>query len=551
MRLEEIVQKARIQCNHRDDKGCVKVTVAVTSKEDVSTLVTDLRNWAEKSDVRGKIITSGSFGYYDLEPLAIIEKPGHRPILYAHITEDIMTQLIRDYVERDNPRPDLALCALGDEDIEGIPAAAALPMLRLQKRIALRNCGLVDPEDINYYLASHGGYRGLSKALGMNRVDVVEELRRSRPRGTEGAGDLMVEKWKIVEEAQGDEKYVICNAVDGDVRARTARLLLRGDPHSVLEGMLIAAYAVGAPRCIVAVATGDDDAVKKLGKALMQMRNYSLLGENILDSGFSCDIEIREVEPSAVLSEETALLSLLEGRQAMPYLWNCCDAPLFRGKPALIDNAETLANVSAVFQGGGECFSAAGTASSKGSMVISLSGAVVHRCTVEVPLETTLGDIIYEIGGGVPDSGSVKAAQFGGPTGPYLSVDDLSLTLACGSLATEASVGGSGSIDVIADDACAVEMTDNLMSYVQTQSCGKCVFCREGTLQISEILRDVAQGEGKTQDLDLLMELGEAMKIGSICALGKSAANSVLSSMRLFRHEYDAHVKEKKCPRKR
>ena len=289
-------------------------------KRDVSAVVTGLKNWAEKGDGKRKIITSGSFGYYDLEPLVIIEKPGHSPILYAHITEDIMSQLIRDYIERDNPRPDLALCALGSEDIEGIPAAATLPMLKLQKRIALRNCGLVDPDDINHYLVEYGGYTGLSRALGMSRIEVVEEMRRSRLRGRGGAGDLTAEKWKVAQETQEDKKCVICNAVDSDVRAHTARLLLQGDPHSVLEGVLIAAYAVGASRCIVAVAKGNDRAVKKLVNALTQMRDYSLLGENILDSGFDCDIEIREVAPSLVSAEETALLCSLEGRQAMPYL---------------------------------------------------------------------------------------------------------------------------------------------------------------------------------------------------------------------------------------
>jgi NADH-quinone oxidoreductase subunit F len=552
MNLEQIVQKARIQCSHLDDKECVRVTVSAISEEDVSTLVTGLRNWAEKSDGKVKIITSGSFGYYDLEPLVIIEKPGHPPILYAHVTEDVVTQLIRDYVEGDNPRSDLALSALWNEDVEGISAAAVLPVFKLQKRIALRNCGLVDPENINHYIAEYGGYTGLSRALGMSRIDVVEEMRRSRLRGRGGAGDLTAEKWKVIQEVQEDEKYVICNAVDSDVRAHTARLLLRGDPHSVLEGMLIAAFAVGGSQCIVAVATGNDGMLKKLMKALMQMRDYGLLGENILDSGFSCNIEIREVAPSLVSAEETALLRSLEGKQAMPYLRrNYCGAPSLEDKPTLINNVETFANVSVILQRGADWFSGIGTVASTGTKVISLSGAVVHPYTVEVPFGTTISTIIQEIGGGVPDGLAVKALQFGGPTGAYLTADDLDLVVDYDALGTAGFIMGSGTIVVIAVDTCAVEMADNAMSYVQTQSCGKCVFCREGTLQISEILKDIARGEGKAQDLDLLAELGDAMKGSSICALGRSAANPVLSSMKLFRHEYEAHINEKKCPGKR
>ena len=551
MRLEEIVQKARIQCSRLDDKECVKVTIAAISEEDVSALVTGLRNWAEKGDGRRKIITGGSFGYYDLEPLAIIEKPGHCPVLYAHITEDIITQLIRDYVEQDNPRSDLALCALGSEDIGGIPAAATLPMLKLQKRIALRNCGLVDPDDINHYLVEYGGYTGLSRALGMSRIEVVEEMRRSRLRGRGGAGDLTAEKWMAAHETQEDKKCLICNAIDSDVRAHTARLLLQGDPHSVLEGVLISAYAVGASRCIVAVATGSDGIRIKLTKALRQMRDCALLGENILDSGFSCEIDIKEVVPSLVSGEETALLSSLEGKQAMPYLrGNHFDVLGLDGKPTLIDNVETFANVSAILQKGAEWFSEIGTAASTGTKVMSLSGAIVHPCTVEVPFGTTIGAIIQEIGGGVPDGLALKALQLGGPTGAYLTADDLDLVVDYDALGAEGFIMGSGTVTAIAGDTCAVEMAENAMSYVQNQSCGKCVFCREGTLQISEIMKDIVQGKGNAQDLNLLVELGEAMKVSSICDLGRNAANPVLSSMKLFQCEYDAHIKEKRCPRK-
>ena len=289
--------------------------------------------------------------------MVLVEKPNHSSVLYAHGTVDVVSELIQDCIEGDSLRPDLAFCNLGHEKIKNVPSASELPVFTLQKRIALRNCGLVDPEDINHYVVAYGGYTGLAKALKMSQVEVSERLRESHL--IEGRrGDLVADRWKIIHDAQQDQKYVICNAVDNDPRTRTARLLLWGDPHSTLEGMLIAAYAVGASRCIVAVETSNNGEVERLKKALRQMLGYGLLGETILGSEFSCDIEIKEVVPSLVLGEETALMSLLEGKQAIPCLRNRGRATLFRDKPALIDNAETLTNVSAILQRGAEWFSA-------------------------------------------------------------------------------------------------------------------------------------------------------------------------------------------------
>ena len=549
MNIKQVAETARLHCRFLDNKQCVRVTIAAAPGVDISRQVKSLEKWAEKDDVNRKVIVSGSWGYYDLEPVVLVEKPIHSSVLYAHVTIDVVSEFIQDCIEGDNLRPDLAFCNLGREEIKNVPSASDLPMFTLQKRIALRNCGLVDPEDVNHYVVAYGGYTGLAKALEMSQVEVSERLRESHL--IEGCtGDLVADRWKIIHDAQQDQKYVICNAVDNDPRTRTARLLLWGDPHSILEGMLIAAYAVGASRCIVAVETSNNGEVERLKKALRQMLDYGLLGETILGSEFSCDIEIKEVVPSLVLGEETALMSLLEGKQAIPCLRNRGGAPLFRDKPALVDNAETLANVSAILQRGAEWFSAVGTASSKGSKVITLSGTVVHGYTVEIPFGSTLGDIVYNAGGGVPNSGSVKAVQVGGPTGTYLSARDLSRDLGFDSFAIAGSIAGLGSIEVIANDTCAVEMTDSAMSYTQTQSCGKCVFCREGTLQISQILNDVARGESEVGDLDLLVELAEAMKVSSLCDLGRGAARAVLSSIELFRHEYDVHTREKRCPLK-
>ena len=313
--------------------------------------------------------------------------------------------------------------------------------------------------------------------------------------------------------------------------------------------MLIGAYAVGASHCIVYLNAECDIAISRLRKALEQMREYSLLGNNILDSTFSSEIELREVTASLVSGEETAILRFMEGKQAMPYIRTSYPAVNeFAGKPTLINNLETLSNVSAIFQNGSEWYSGFGTAKSKGTKVITLSGNIAHKYTVEIPFGTTLLSIVENIGGGVPNGKSVKAAQFGGPIGAFFAADSLDVPADYESMEQLGSIVGSGTVRVFDSDSCAVEMTRDVTSYIQTQSCGKCVFCREGSLQLSDILQDIAEYKGRPQDLDLMIELGEAMKIGCICSIGETAPNPILSSIKLFRSDYDAHIHEKRCP---
>jgi len=550
MNFEAIVARARSLRPGPDGAGRMRVCVSAIGESTIAPAVLAVFNgWAEKKGMKEKIVAVGSFGYYDLEPIVIIEKSGQPTVLYRNVNEETASLLIRDCLEGNNLRADIALCTTSEQGVEGIPRAKDLPLFSLQYRIALRNCGLTDPEDINEYVAGHDGYAALAKVLRMSPVDVVEEVRKSRLRGRGGAGYVTADKWTVVRESEGDAKYVICNGVDGDPSAQTARLLLEGDPHAVLEGLLIAAYAVGASRCIVAVATGNGTALARLGKALAQMREYGLLGEKILDSTFSCDIEVREVTRSLVAGEETALLRSLEGKQPMPSLRESNEvASEFEGTPTLINNIETLVNVSAIIRRGAEWFDRLGTKTSAGSKVVTLSGSVVHGFTVEVPFGTELGTIVREIGGGADDGSPIKAVQFGGPTGAYFSISELSIPIDYEAIRASGSVIGWGTIEVIPGGTCAVEMTERLVSYLQSESCGKCVFCREGTFQMSDILKDIAEDEGKALDLDLLAELGAQMQVGSICGFGRSAPNPVLSSIRLFRHEYDIHIKEKKCP---
>jgi NADH:ubiquinone oxidoreductase subunit F (NADH-binding) len=550
MNYERVFAKARSDCSYLSDRGYIKIYVGSSTDDSVAaSVLSSLQAETAKRSMKVKVIATGSFGYDDLEPLVLIEKPDKPAVLYNNMTPEKASELLSDYLLNDNPRPDMALCSIGSDRIENIPHSSDLPLFNLQERIALRNCGTIDPGNINHSIVRGQGYSGLSKALQMDRPDVVEEVRKSGLRGRGGAGYATADKWKACLDAEGSDKYVICNAVDADPRARTARLLLDGDPHSVLEGLMIGAYAVGASHGIVCVNAGYGRAIERLRRALAQMREYGLLGNDVLGSTFSSEIEIEEVTASLVSGEETALLRSLEEKQVLPYLRPPYPAMSgYSGKPTLISNVETLSDVSAIFQNGSEWYSRFGTEQSKGTKVVTLSGNVAHQYTVEIPFGTTLRRIVENIGGGVPNGKTIKAVQVGGPTGAYFASDSLDLQVDYEIIREAGSMIGSGTVEVFDSDSCAVEMTEEILSYVQTQSCGKCVFCREGTYQMSDILKDISEYMGKPQDLALLSELGEEMKIGCICGLGQTASNPVLSSIRLFRHEYDAHINGKRCP---
>ena len=550
MNFEQICVKAESESKYLKDKNCIKVYVgsSVESSE-VPGIVDIFHADIDKQGLNARVISTGSFGYYDLEPVVLIEKPGQSSVLYNNLTPEIASELVNDHLVNDNPRPDLAFCSIGSEKTDNIPLMSGLPLFSLQKRIALRNCGYIDPENINHYILRGQGYRGLARALQMNQMNVIEELKNAGLRGRGGAGYVTADKWEICRAAEGEEKYVICNAVDAEPHARTAQLLLESDPHAILEGMLISAYAAGASHCIVCVNAELGLAIKRLRKALEQMREYGLLGDIVLDSEFSSEIAIKEVDASFVLGEETALLRSLEEKQAMPYVRPPYPAVHgFTGKPTVISNIETMSNVSAIFQNGSEWFSAFGTEQSKGTKVITLSGNVIHQYTVEVPFGTTPRAIVENIGGGTSEGRNIKAVQFGGPTGLLFGVDSLDMPIDFETMKEAGSIIGSGSVEVFDSDSCAVEMTRDIISYIQTQSCGKCVFCREGSYQMSDILEDISKGTGKAQDLELLIELGEGMKTCCICSLGRAAPNPVLSSIELFRNEYDVHIRERRCP---
>ncbi len=551
MNFKQIRKAAENDCRFLLDPDYVRIYIgSLADNPTVTVLSRSLQEEISNQGFKAYVISTGSSGYYDLEPSVIIEKPEQFSLLCTRVTGEKVSQILNDCLVKGYPEITYIMCNLSNNKISGIPDALDIPLINLQNRIALRNCGFIDPNNINHYIVRGNGYQGLARCLQMKPAAVIEELKKAGLRGRGGAGFSAAEKWTVCKDTTGDDKFVICNAIDADPHAFTARLLLEGDPHSVLEGILIAAYAIGAKHCFICVNDDYYGALERLNKALQQMRTYNLVGNSILDSDFTCDLEIKTVTHSLVSGEETALLSFLMGKQLMPYLRLHYPATSgYFNKPTLVNNVETFSNVSAIFQKGSDLYTNVGTEKSKGTKIVTLAGKKVNRYTVEVPFGSTIRSMLTGIGGISGDT-KLKAVQFGGPTGVFFKDDSLDISIDFESIRDVHSIIGSGTIEVFDGDTCAVEMAMNAISYLQTQSCGKCVFCREGTYQLSEILRDIETKGGKSTDIDLLTEIGEAMKIGSICGLGKTASNPVLSNLNIFRNDYESHMKERGCPQK-
>lgn len=416
-----------------------------------------------------------------------------------------------------------------------------------QVRIALRNCGHIDPENINHYITC-GGYDGLHKVLKMTPAKVTEEMERSGLRERSENRFSVAKKWRLCLDASGREKHVICNALEGNPDSLTAKTLLKEDPHSALEGMLIGAYATGATLGWIYINTEYEPAIGRLKTALKQMEDHRLLGNHILGSKFSFNVEIRETPGKLACSDESFLINAMEGRKTLPFV---CPPHLpiygLGGKPTLIHQVETWAHVSAIFQKGGEWYAGFGIEQNKGTKVFTLCGKVISPGLIEVPMGTTLRQIIYDVGGGIPDDKSLKAIQIGGPTGGYLPTSKLDLSVDYEQLVAAGAHMGSGSILVIDGDACIVDQTKGSLFFIQNESCGKCVFCREGTMQMVNILADITEGRGKMDDIELLIKLSEGLQKGSQCDLGRASSNPVLTMIRYFREELEAHIKERKC----
>jgi NADH-quinone oxidoreductase subunit F len=433
-------------------------------------------------------------------------------------------------------------------DGRAVPNAADMDFFKRQKKIVLRNCGSLDPQRIEDYIA-RDGYQGLAKALAENNAEgLIETLRASGLRGRGGAGFPTWRKWKFTREAAGDPKYVVCNADEGDPGAFMDRSVLEGDPHSVIEGMAIAGHTVGARRGYIYVRAEYPLAVERLRIALAQARQRGLLGTNILGAGFDFDLEIRMGSGAFVCGEETALLTSIEGNRGEPRsrppfpavqgLW---------GKPTVLNNVETYANVPAIVLGGGPWYAAQGTERSKGTKVFALAGTIKNSGLVEVPVGMPLGDLIYDVGGGIPGGKEFKAAQIGGPSGGCIPKQHLDVPLDYESLAELGAIMGSGGLIVMDEDSCMVDVARFFLEFVQEESCGKCVPCRVGTKRMLEILNRICEGRGEEADVERLIDLGEMIKDTSLCGLGQTASNPVLSTIRHFGQEYVEHIRDKHC----
>ncbi|NYT02251.1 MAG: NADH-quinone oxidoreductase subunit NuoF [Methanosarcinales archaeon] len=512
----------------------------------------------DRLGTEARMMRVGCLGLCYAEPLACIKLPGRPLICYGRATPEAAPGLVQDVVGRGNIVQDSVLGSIALQEApssvdqphsdDAIPSIWDHPMMKPQIRIALRNCGLVDPEDIGHYLA-RGGYRGLEKALALSSPGVIQEVKASGLRGRGGAGFPTGVKWEFCRNAPGEEKYLICNADEGGPGAFMDRAILEGDPHSVIEGMLIAAYAIGATRGFIYCRAEYPLALKRLETALAQAREAGVLGGDILGSGFDLDISVKEGAGAFVCGEETALMASIEGQRGMPRtrppfpansgLW---------GQPTNINNVETLANLPEILVRGGSWYSAFGMGRSRGTKTLSLAGVVNRTGLIEVPMGMTLNQIIFDIGGGIVGDRACKGVLTGGPSGGCIPGTRLDVPVDYESLSQMGSIVGSGSMIVIGEDTCIVDLARFFLSFVQKESCGKCTPCRIGTRQMLAILERIAGGEAELEDLDRLERLAVAVKDASLCGLGATAPNPVLTTLRYFRQEFEDHIQDRRCP---
>ena len=464
-------------------------------------------------------------------------------------------QLLRRLVRVGEKDAESIAEAVKTGDLSKVDAITIRPddedFLNKQTRIALRHCGLIDPNSLEDYIAADG-YAGLKKVLSsMTPEQVIEEIKTSGLAGRGGAGFPTWFKWNAARQSQSSAKYMICNADEGDPGAFMDRAVIESDPHNLIEGMLIGAYAIGATEMIVYVRAEYPLAIRNLQHAMQQAREAGLLGENILGSGFSCDMRIKAGAGAFVCGEETALIESLEGKRGMPRLKPPFPAQKgYMDEPSNINNVETFANVGWILNNGGEKFAAMGTETSKGTKVFALTGKIAKGGLVEIPMGKTLRDVIFGIGGGVRDGKAFKAVQMGGPSGGCIPAHLLDTVIDYKALSATGAIMGSGGMVVMDETTCMVGMAKFFLDFTTDESCGKCVPCRIGTKRLQEILGRIVSGKGREGDIELLQELCMGVKDGALCGLGQTAPNPVLTTIRYFRDEYEAHIREKKCPAK-
>ncbi len=482
--------------------------------------------------------TTGCIGMCFLEPIVDLYEGEDLKARLVHVAEDDAEKIVNAVLQ--NNLDELKPMMISDDDAS---------FLSQQTRIALRNCGIIDPTDINSYKAKDG-YKALEKVLKtMTPEEVIEEIKVSGLAGRGGAGFPTWFKWNAARGSEGEEKYLICNADEGDPGAFMDRAVIESDPHNLIEGMLIAAYAIGASEAIVYVRAEYPLAIIRLENAIAQAKAEGIIGDDIMGSGFSCKFRYMAGAGAFVCGEETALIESLEGKRGMPRLKPPFPAAAgYKMKPSNINNVETFANVAWIINNGGEAFAAMGTEGSKGTKVFALTGKVKRGGLVEIPMGATLRHVIFDIGGGIREDKRIKAVQMGGPSGGCIPERLLDTVIDYKALSATGAIMGSGGMVVMDESTCMVGMAKFFLDFTSKESCGKCVHCRIGTRRMLEILTRIVEGNGKDGDIELLEELCNAIKDGALCGLGQTAPNPVLTTIRYFRDEYEAHINDKKCP---
>ena len=499
---------------------------------------------AEGMDKEIQVVQTGCFGFCSLGPIMVVYPEG---TFYNKVEAKDIDEIVEKHFKNGELVDRLLYTIPGTK--EHAKDMQHIPFFQKQKRIALRNCGTIDPEKIEEAIA-HYAYQGLGRALTtMNSQDIIQELLDSGIRGRGGGGFPTGLKWKFATGYSADQKYVVCNADEGDPGAFMDRSVLEGDPHSVIEAMAIGGYCIGANQGYVYIRAEYPIAVHRLEIAIKEAREIGLLGKNIMGTGFDFDIDIRLGAGAFVCGEETALLTSVEGKRGEPRprppfpaekgLWN---------KPTFVNNVETLACISYIFLKGAQEFASVGTEKSKGTKVFAMSGKINNIGLVEVPMGTTLREIIYDIGGGIPGGKAFKAAQTGGPSGGCLPADLLDTQIDFDSLVKAGSMMGSGGLIVMDETDCMVDIAKFFVEFTQDESCGKCTPCRIGTKRILEILTKITEGKGEEGDIEKLEALAKNISTSALCALGQTAPNPVLATLKFFREEYEAHIRDKKCP---
>ena len=503
---------------------------------------------AEAAGIEVDIVEVGCVGLCYAEPLVTVVKPGKPGITYDAVDTKKAKLIVKKYLVNDDPMLNKALGkTTKSETFEEIPYFYDLDVFNGQERRALKNCGFIDPTNLDHYFANQG-YQGLVRALDMQPGEVIDIIKDSGLRGRGGAGFPTWRKWTFCANTESDHKYLICNADEGDPGAFMNRALLEGDPHALIEGMIIAGYAIGADTVYIYCRAEYPLALERLRLAITQAEEKGLLGKNVLGSDFNFKIKIKEGAGAFVCGEETALIASIEGERGMPRprppypavsgLW---------GKPTIINNVETLACVGLIMRNGASWFTEFGTEKSAGTKTIALVGKVQNTGLVEVPLGITLNELVFDVGGGIQDGGTAKAVQTGGPSGGCVPAKLFDTPVDYDSLASVGTIMGSGGVVVMDESTCMVDFARFFLDFAEKESCGECVPCRLGTKQMLDILEDIVAGRGTMEDLNLLEELSVAVKAGSLCGLGQTAPNPVQTTLKYFREEYEAHILEKKC----